>query len=85
MRAYGGRRAIDRTYVVGLTMTTHDSKGEAPMDTYLGNKHGAGVDIGSYNPEAAREVDVEQVRVGAPAGAGAGASAGASAGAGAGV
>ena len=37
------------------------------METYLGNKHGAGVDIGSYNPEAAREVDVEQVRVGAGA------------------
>ena len=30
---------------------------------YLSNKHGEGVDIGSYNPEAAREVDVEQVHL----------------------
>ena len=52
------------------------------MEMYLSNKHGADVDMGNYNPEAARGANVEQVRVGAGAGAPAGASAG---GAGAGV
>ena len=37
-------------------MTTHDSNGQALMEMYLSNKHGAGVDIGSYNPEAARGI-----------------------------
>ena len=61
MRPRGSHRAIDRRHVAGLAMTTHDGAGEALMETYLSNKHGAGVDIGNYNPELARGVNVEQV------------------------